>query len=163
MLAPCPSAYNVNIIVGEIQANIRQEEEMNQKDSWNTILFPTPAVRRMLLVGLGSVVAQQMSGIDSIQYFMLFVFDNAGIKDRTTQYISLISLGLLKLLVIVVAGRLFDTYGRRPLFKNSLVGKTSVQTALLKFCLDIFFSFCLTLHECIYHDILCCFSCCTQS
>lgn len=76
----------------------------------------------MLLVGVGTAVAQQAVGIDAVQYFLTFILAEGGIEGRTPQTLVLIALGLVKLVVIVLAGRLFDRRGRRPLFFLSLLG-----------------------------------------
>ena len=75
-------------------------------------------------VGIGTAVAQQLVGIDAIQYFLMFIIEEAGIDERVWQSILLIALGVLKLVVIVFAGSLFDTKGRRPLFFWSLIGES---------------------------------------
>ena len=140
----CPSAFNVDIIVGEIQDTIRQEE-VQSKEGWSAIFYPTPTIRRMLLIGLGFPVAQQLTGIESIQYFLLFVFAEAGIKDQSAQYGFLIFLAFLKMIFVVVAGRYFDTYGRRPLVKNSLIGKILVRGYNLNF--DVYVCYFLKSHS----------------
>lgn len=76
----------------------------------------------MLLVGIGTAVAQQAVGIDAIQYFLVYILDESGIKSRSAQMGILIALGLIKLAVIVLAGHLFDRKGRRPLLFVSLIG-----------------------------------------
>ena len=70
----------------------------------------------------GTAIAQQLVGIDAIQYFLEFIIDESGIEERSTRSVILIFLGLVKLSVIFVAGNLFDRCGRRPLFKISLIG-----------------------------------------
>ncbi len=117
-----PTGYDVSKVVGEIQDAIIREEEAESAVGWEVILSPSPAFKRMLFVGIGSAVAQQVVGIDAIQYFLTNIMEKAGIEDRTTQSIILIFLGFLKLSVIVVAGKLFDTRGRRPLMFASLIG-----------------------------------------
>jgi len=117
-----PSSYNVDIVVHEIQDTLRREEEMENSVGWNAILFPSPAIKRMLLVGLGTAFAQQIVGIDAIQYFLLNIIEEAGIENRTTQNIILINLGILKLTLIVWAGWQFDKRGRRQMFFISLTG-----------------------------------------
>ena len=87
------------------------------------IFHPTPAFRRMLLVGVGSAVAQQLVGIDAIQYFMDFILERAGAQEGVQRIMTLIALGVLKLLVIIFAGKAFDKKGRRPLLFLSLIGK----------------------------------------
>jgi MFS family permease len=76
----------------------------------------------MLLVGVGTAVAQQAVGIEAIQYFLVYILDGSGVKSRQTQMYILICLGILKLSVVVLAGYLFDRKGRRPLFFTSLIG-----------------------------------------
>ena len=88
----------------------------------DVILFPTPAFKRMLLVGVGTAIAQQAVGIDAIQYFLVYILDEAGVKTRKAQMGILIALGLIKLGAIILAGHLFDKRGRRPLFFVSLAG-----------------------------------------
>ena len=42
----------------------------------------------------------------------------------------MILLGLVKLGFVLVGGKLFDRYGRRPLFAVSLLGKSILATAM---------------------------------
>lgn len=79
----------------------------------------------MLLVGIGAGVSQQLVGIDAIQYFLLFIIAQAGVKDRLAQTLILIGLGLLKLFFTVVAGQVFDKRGRKPMMFLSLGGESS--------------------------------------
>ena len=98
----------------------------------DVILFPSPAFKRMLMVGIGTAIAQQAVGIDAIQYFLVYILDESGIKSRGAQMGILIALGFIKLAVIVLAGHLFDRRGRRPLFFISLLGM-SVSLFLVSF------------------------------
>jgi MFS family permease len=118
-----PPDYDVSKVVDEIKDAIIREEEAENAVGWDIIFFPSPAFKRMLLVGIGSAVAQQIVGIDAIQYFLMYIIEEAGIKDRTWQSIILIVLGILKVSVIVLAGHMFDSRGRRPLMFMSLIGK----------------------------------------
>ena len=115
--------YDVEGVIHEIKEALERETAAERAVGWDVIFFPSPAFKRMLLVGLGTAISQQLVGIDAIQYFLMFIIEEAGIKERVWQSIFLIGLGILKLLVIVVAGSMFDTRGRRPLFFGSLIGK----------------------------------------
>lgn len=117
-----PPMYNTSAVVEEIKDAIAREKEADSAVGWNALLSPSPAFKRMLLVGIGTAIAQQLVGIDAIQYFLTHIMKESGIQDRTTQSLILICLGILKLSVIVVAGKLFDSKGRRPLFIMSLIG-----------------------------------------
>lgn len=116
--------FDVQPIIDNIKDNILKEQEAEHAVGWDVILFPTPAFRRMLIVGLGTAVAQQVVGIDAIQYFLNYILAECGIKDRTTQSLILICLGIVKLGFIIVAGRIFDRSGRRIMFFISLGGET---------------------------------------
>ena len=108
----------------DIKENIRKDTAAEHAVGWDVLLFPTPAFKRMMIVRIGVAISQQIVGIDAIQYFLTFILDEAGMKDGVAKILVLISLGLLKLAFIVIAGHLFDTIGRRPLFFVSLGGKT---------------------------------------
>jgi len=53
--------------VADIREAIAREEAAERAVGWNVIRKPTPALRRMLLVGVGIAIAQQAVGIDAIQ------------------------------------------------------------------------------------------------
>lgn len=117
-----PDGYNVDPVITDIKEALEREEAAENAVGWGVIMSPTPAFRRMLLVGVGTAVAQQAVGIDAIQYYLLDVLDESGIKSDEMQSVVLICLGILKLVFIVVASKLFDRRGRRPLLFVSLGG-----------------------------------------
>ncbi len=110
-------------MVQDIKEALERERIAEDNVGWNIILFPTPAIKRMLVVGVGTAVAQQAVGIDAIQYYLIDVLDESGIKSEKAQLGVLMLLGVLKLLFIVVGSKLLDRRGRRPLFFVSLVGE----------------------------------------
>jgi MFS family permease len=117
-----PDGYNVGIIVKEIKDTIEVESIAEHAVGWDVILFPSPAIKRMIMVGVGTAIAQQAVGIDAIQYFLVYILSESGIQSRSAQMWILVVLGLIKLGVIVIAGHLFDRKGRRPLMFVSLLG-----------------------------------------
>ena len=80
----------------------------------------------MLMVGVGSAIAQQAVGIDAIQYYLIDVLEEAGIDSERGRLAVLVLLGVLKLLFVVVGGRLFDRTGRRLLFFVSFSGELGI-------------------------------------
>ena len=78
----------------------------------------------MMMVGVGTAVAQQAVGIDAIQYYLVDVINDSGVKTRQGQSFVLMILGGIKLVFIFIGGKFFDKSGRRSLFFISLGGMT---------------------------------------
>lgn len=114
--------YKVEPVVEHMKESLARERAAEDAVGWNALIFPTPAFRRMLLVGVGTAVSQQLVGIDAIQNYLLDVLDQSGIASGKKQNTALIILGVVKLLFIFVGGKLFDKRGRRPLLFASLIG-----------------------------------------
>ena len=74
-----------------------------------------PAARRMLLVGIGAAVAQQLSGIDAVFYNYVQAADAVGFGRLWKVYATLVGFGTCKLLTAFASMYLLDTVGRRPL------------------------------------------------
>mmetsp|Transcript_34130 Transcript_34130/g.50150 ORF Transcript_34130/g.50150 Transcript_34130/m.50150 type:complete len:630 (+) Transcript_34130:166-2055(+) len=117
-----PLNFDIGTVVNDIKENIRKDTAAEKAVGWDVILFPSPAFKRMLIVGVGTAIAQQAVGIDAIQYFLVFVLDRSGIEDERWKVSALIFLGLIKLGFIIIAMRLFDKKGRRPLLFISCAG-----------------------------------------
>eukprot|EP00980_Cylindrotheca_fusiformis_P008727 scaffold1868_cov193-Cylindrotheca_fusiformis.AAC.12 len=117
-----PYGFDVDAVVGDIKAAIEEENMLDAKTGWNIILFPTKAIRRMLLVGVLTALSQQAVGIDAIQYYMVDLIKDSGIGSEKGQLGILILLGVIKLCFVLVGGKLFDKRGRRPLLLTSLAG-----------------------------------------
>ena len=115
-----PTDFPVDKIVTDIRETIRREIQAEHAVSWGMILNPSPAFKRMLLVGIGSAIAQQAVGIEAIQYYLVFIISQSGINDPIMQSLVIIILGILKLIVVFIAGRNFDKRGRRPFILISL-------------------------------------------
>mmetsp|Transcript_18508 Transcript_18508/g.26141 ORF Transcript_18508/g.26141 Transcript_18508/m.26141 type:complete len:564 (-) Transcript_18508:408-2099(-) len=130
-----PAGYNIQEELEEIKDDMEEERRLNSRVGWDAIFFPSPAVKKMLIVGIGTAISQQMSGIDAIQYYLVFIMEEAGIHGRRHQSMFLTGLGLLKLACIFVAAPLFDNFGRRPMIFISLSGCT---VALLLIASDFF-------------------------
>lgn len=101
-------------------------DEVNKKEgsgSWSSLLFrSTPAVRRMLIVGVGCGISQQAVGINAIQYYLNTVIAAVGIPEGTTLNAILLTLMIVKLISTTAGGYLVDRNGRRPMAFISLTG-----------------------------------------
>ena len=114
--------FDVDPVIEDIKDAVERERLAEHVIGWNAILFATPAIKRMMVVGVLTAVAQQAVGIDAIQYYLIDVLEESGIKSEKGRLGILILLGLLKLIFVIIGGKLFDRRGRRPLFFVSLIG-----------------------------------------
>ena len=116
----------VDEVVNDISSSLALEEAASNAVGWGAILRPCPAVRRMLIVGVGTAIIQQAVGIDSIMFYLMFVIAESGITSENGKLAALIMLGLVKLAFVFVGAKLFDHLGRRPLMFISLLGTMSL-------------------------------------
>ena len=114
--------FDINPVTQDIKEALERERIAENAIGWNMILFPTPAIKRMLIVGIGTAVAQQAVGIDAIQYYLIDVLNESGIQAPKAQLGVLMLLGVLKLLFVIVGSKLLDRRGRRKLLFVSLLG-----------------------------------------
>jgi sugar porter (SP) family MFS transporter len=90
---------------------------------WRDLLVhPTPAVRHILICGIGIHFFQQASGIDAVVLYSPRIFDKAGIKDDKDKLLATMGVGATKTVFILVATFLLDKVGRRPLLLTSVAG-----------------------------------------
>lgn len=90
---------------------------------WKELLiFPTPAVRRILISAVGLHFFQQASGIDSVVLYSPRIFKKAGLTSKNQLLGATVAVGFTKTVFILVATFLLDRIGRRPLLLSSTGG-----------------------------------------
>ena len=119
-----PTDNLVEHVVTDINESLALEQLANQRVGWRALLRPSPAIRRMLIVGIGIACIQQAVGIDSIMFYLMFVLKQSGVESELGQDWALIALGTVKLAFVFVGARNFDHSGRRPMLFLSLGGMT---------------------------------------
>jgi len=109
-----------------VRVALSEVSEMEKDNDRSMVTFimskKSPAVRRMLLVGIGAAVAQQTSGIDPILYNAILSLEKLGFRSLSTKYTILTALGIAKLCTALVSMRLLDRVGRRPIMLTSSCG-----------------------------------------
>lgn len=99
------------------------QRKSHGEDVWRELLIrPTPAVRRVLICGVGIHFFQQASGIDSVVLYSPRVFKVAGLRSKGAQLGATVAVGFTKTMFILVATLLLDRVGRRPLLLSSTGG-----------------------------------------
>ncbi|CAN4112338.1 unnamed protein product [Withania somnifera] len=90
---------------------------------WKELIFsPTPAVRHILITGVGIHFFQQASGIDAVVLYSPRIFEKAGIKSDHDKLLCTVAVGVVKTAFILVATFMLDRSGRRPLLLTSVGG-----------------------------------------
>jgi sugar porter (SP) family MFS transporter len=106
---------------------IREVEHDEEADTGVRGLLRARWVRPALLVAVGLAVFQQLVGINTIIYYAPTTLTNVGFAKTSAIYANLI-IGVVNVLMTVVAVRLIDRVGRKPML---YAGVTGMATSLL--------------------------------
>ncbi|KAJ8767225.1 hypothetical protein K2173_013622 [Erythroxylum novogranatense] len=102
---------------------VQVQKKSHGEGVWRELfLHPTPAVRHILVCGIGIHFFQQASGIDAVVLYSPRIFEKAGITSSNEKLLATIGVGLVKTSFILVATFLLDKFGRRPLLLTSVGG-----------------------------------------
>ncbi len=80
------------------------------------------AGRRPLIIGVALAIFQQVTGINTVIYYAPGIFQNAGLSSASVAILATAGVGGVNVLMTVVAMRLMDSAGRRPLLLAGLAG-----------------------------------------
>ncbi len=112
---------------GQVQAEIasirRDLGKQGKQGGWADLI--APSLRPALLVGLGLAAFDQLTGINTIIYYTPTIFQMAGLGSAAHSILASVSVGIVNVLMTVVAVRLVDRVGRRPLLLWGLAGMTA--------------------------------------
>jgi SP family sugar:H+ symporter-like MFS transporter len=100
---------------------IREVEEGEDSDTGLRGLLHATWVRPALLVATGLAVFQQLVGINTIIYFAPTTLTNVGFAKTSAIYANLI-IGVVNVLMTIVAVRIVDRVGRKPMLYAGVVG-----------------------------------------
>ncbi|XP_058217980.1 probable polyol transporter 4 [Rhododendron vialii] len=99
-------------------------EKYEDKAVWRELLSPSPALRRMLVTGIGIQCFQQVTGIDATVYYSPTILKEAGLVGNSKLLGATVAVGISKTVFILVAIVLIDKVGRKPLLYVSTIGMT---------------------------------------
>jgi MFS transporter, SP family, sugar:H+ symporter len=106
---------------------IREVEEQEASDAWE--LLKARWVRPALIVAIGLAVFQQFIGINTIIYYAPTTLTSVGYSSDSAIYANLV-IGVLNVAMTVVAIRIIDRVGRKPMLLGGLVGMVTSLTVL---------------------------------
>ncbi|TWD97502.1 major inositol transporter-like SP family MFS transporter [Neobacillus bataviensis] len=105
----------------EIELSVKKEaglEKASMKD------FSAPWLRKLLLIGIGVAVVNQITGVNSIMYYGTQILEQAGFGTKTA-LIANIANGLISVISVVFGIWLIGKINRRPMLIIGLSGTTT--------------------------------------
>ena len=112
-----------------VEQEIRDIKEVEREEEGGLQELRASWVRPALIVAIGLAVFQQIIGINTIIYYAPTTLTNVGYGNAAAIYANLI-IGALNVLMTLVAIRLIDRVGRKPLLLAGLVGMVASLTVL---------------------------------
>ncbi|AFC29115.1 YdjK protein [Paenibacillus mucilaginosus 3016] len=106
--------------LSEIKANLSQEADI-RKAGFKDLGIPW--IRRIMFIGIGIAVVQQVTGVNSIMYYGTEILKNAGFETKAA-LIGNIANGVISVLATFVGIWLLEKVGRRPMLMVGLAGTT---------------------------------------
>src|ERR1017187_9093233 len=105
---------------GGIEAEIAEVRELSgRRSSFREVL--APAVRHVMIIGVALAVLQQITGISTIIYYAPTLLSAAGLGNSAALLANVVN-GAVNVLMTIVAIRLLDRTGRRPLLLGGTAG-----------------------------------------
>jgi len=105
---------------GDIEAEITEVRELSaRKSSFRDVLSPT--VRHVMIIGIALAVFQQITGINTIIYYAPTLLKGAGLGSSAALLANVVN-GAVNVGMTLVAIRLLDRTGRRPLLLSGTAG-----------------------------------------
>lgn len=95
------------------------DRSISEPPRWRALLAPN--LRKMLIVGLGLAVLQQITGINTVIYFAPTLLNSTGLGSSNS-ILNSIPIGAVNVIATIVALLIIDRVGRRPLLVASLIG-----------------------------------------
>jgi sugar porter (SP) family MFS transporter len=105
----------------EMEEIKRQEQEQSQaRVSYKELL--APYVRPALVIGIGLAIFQQITGINTVIYYAPTILQGVGFSEGGAIAATAVGVGLVNVGFTVLAVRIIDRAGRRPLLIIGLIG-----------------------------------------
>jgi len=114
----------------EPERKIEEIREIDEKEEGGGLeLLKEPWVRPALIVAIGLAVFQQFIGINTIIYYAPTTLTSVGYGPESAIYANL-AIGTLNVAATIVAIRIIDRVGRKPMLLGGLVGMVTSLTVL---------------------------------
>ncbi len=101
--------------LADIDASLKQ-----QQGDWRELLGRR--LRPALIIGIGLALFQQFTGINTVIYYAPAIFQFAGLQSHSVAILATAGVGIVNVFFTIIAVRLLDRVGRRPLLLYGLAG-----------------------------------------
>lgn len=115
------SAARADAEMAEVR-RLADEDRESQSGGWSDLA--TPWIRRLVLIGVGLAIVQQITGVNSIMYYGTQILADAGFS-ADNALIAQVGNGIISVLATFVGIWLLGRADRRPLLLIGQVGTTS--------------------------------------
>lgn len=106
----------------EIEAEVQEIEESTKiKQNGFQMLVQNPNFRRVIGLGIGLQIIQQLTGINVVMYYAPKIFALAGFEDVTEQMWGTVIVGVTNVLATFIAIAFVDRLGRKPIMYAGFV------------------------------------------
>ena len=99
---------------------IKESLGVERPGAWSELL--TPVIRAALFVGVGMAILQQVTGINTVIYYAPTIVQFTGVNSSASAILAAVGVGIVNVGMTVVALRLLDSRGRRPLLMVGVSG-----------------------------------------
>ena len=110
----------------EIQDNLEAEKHI-EKASYSDLA--TPWIRRIVFIGMGVSICQQISGVNSIMYYGTQILTEAGFSTEAA-LIGNVANGVISVLATIFGIWMMGRHGRRPLIMTGQIGTMACLLAI---------------------------------
>ena len=104
----------------DIDAEVKEVHELSQREGGYRDLI-SPRVRPLVFVGVALAVFQQITGINTVIYYAPTLLQGAGLGNNAALLANVVN-GAVNVGMTIVAVRLLDKVGRRPLLLSGTAG-----------------------------------------
>ena len=121
-------------VESEVETEMQQMEELERLEreqpqtGYKELL--TPWIRPALIIGVGLAVFQQITGINTVIYYAPTILEIVGFSAAGAIAATALGVGVVNVGFTILAVRIIDRVGRRPLLIIGLIGMT-ISLALL--------------------------------
>ena len=103
------------------EVRLLADEEKEAKSARLADLIAAPWLRKILFIGIGLAVAQQLTGINSIMYYGTQVLQQSGFS-QSGALIANVGAGVIAVVAMLVALRIINKVGRRTMLMVGFAG-----------------------------------------